>query len=447
MKTSTLDRLTDPNLQIVLCYSPAGLGHLRVMDALHHGLPDSVRPVVMGSQDESIRRIHRLTSTRPVPRAIFEWLQMGPLSSAANRLLRNSVRRNPRPAYDEIVRILAERREPAKEILAACTHFGLGHQLAELKQKVQRERGVRLIVAVVVTDDSFQQIWFVDGADLLVAPSQLIQRKYAAYGARLGESLRIEVASYPVYPGLGKPLDEARLRAKSSQLDAAAVEPIHVSVPISGAAVGTGYASQLTGLLRQKSERFTFHIVAQEAPFTQTFIDQVRGRPGIDLRLGKQDFEAIDAYNKLLTNEVISMELTKPSEQSFKCLIPAQSCGGVILLLTPPVGKQEFENIDFMERHSLIPSAETNLQIWRLAEEGRTDAAVMDSLLAECGAWRGVRVPGDPEAATKIIWWMLTSGLLSRMLAGTLDRKIIDEGSRVLGPNGVSEFWDLAATL
>ncbi len=60
MKTSTLDRLTDPKLQILLCYSPAGLGHRRVMDALAHGLPDTVKPVVMGNQDESIRRIHRL---------------------------------------------------------------------------------------------------------------------------------------------------------------------------------------------------------------------------------------------------------------------------------------------------------------------------------------------------------------------------------------------------
>ena len=66
MKKSTVDQLIHRQLQLVLCYAPAGLGHLRIMDALYHGLPDTVNPVVLGSQDESIRIIHRLTSTHPI---------------------------------------------------------------------------------------------------------------------------------------------------------------------------------------------------------------------------------------------------------------------------------------------------------------------------------------------------------------------------------------------
>ena len=47
MKKSTIDQLTNRQLLLVLTYAPAGLGHLRIMDALYHGLPETVNPVVL----------------------------------------------------------------------------------------------------------------------------------------------------------------------------------------------------------------------------------------------------------------------------------------------------------------------------------------------------------------------------------------------------------------
>jgi hypothetical protein len=66
MNSSTVAQLTDRKLLLVLAYSPAGLGHLRVTDALYHGLPETVNPVVLGSQDRSIQSMQRLTSVNPL---------------------------------------------------------------------------------------------------------------------------------------------------------------------------------------------------------------------------------------------------------------------------------------------------------------------------------------------------------------------------------------------
>ena len=101
------------------------------------------------------------------------------------------------------------------------------------------------------------------------------------------------------------------------------------------------------------------------------------GKAWVDLRVGKQDREVVDHYDVLLEKKIISLEVTKPSEQAFKGLLGTQSRGGVILLFSQPVGSQEYDNLDFLVRHSLVPSKETNLRLWRMAE----DSAYMDTAL------------------------------------------------------------------
>jgi hypothetical protein len=200
--------------------------------------------------------------------------------------------------------------------------------------------------------------------------------------------------------------------------------------------------------LRERSERFLFHIVCKDAPFTQDFLSDLAGKAWIDVRAGKEDREVVDSYDVLMQTQTVALEVTKPSEQTFKCLAGTGSRGGVILLFTQPVGTQEFENMDFLRRHALVPSSETNDQLWAMAaDSARIDAALLSRLLEESCLWRGVRIPSDPQQAAGFIWWMQTSGFFSRMLAGNLDRKVQDEEYRVLGPDGVAEFWDLATSV
>ncbi len=448
MKESAIDQLTHRQLLLVLTYAPAGLGHLRIMDALYHGLPETVNPVVLGSQDRSIEIIHRLTSIYPIGRAVFQWLETGPLSSQANSLYRYSLRMNTGIVYDEMARLLDERLESPEKILVVCTHFGLAHKLAAIKEKLQKEKQVRMVLVVFVSDDTFQHIWYIDGADLLVVASQYIKRKYAAYGQCLGKNVRIEVVPYPLHPRLGKKLDAGEMAEKTRQLDAKGVEPIHVSIPISGAAVGTEYFSRLIALLREKSDRFLFHVVTKDAPFTKNFLSQLAGKPWVDLHVGKRDREVVDLYDVLMEEKTVSLEVTKPSEQAFKGLLGTQARGGVILLFSQPVGSQEYDNLDFLVRHSLVPSKETNAQLWEMVgDNARMDPALRSRLFEESRTWRGVRIPNDPQEASDFIWWMLTSGVFARMLAGNLDLKVKDEQSGFLGSDGVAEFWHLATSV
>ena len=206
MKKSTLAQLTNRDNLLILTYAPAGLGHLRITDALYDGLPKIVNPVVLGSQDKSIETLHRLTSIQPIGRAIFDWLQTGPLARQANRLYRYSLRADTNVVYQEMVQLIEERLDPPKKILVVSTHFGLAHKLAVIKDRLQKEKGVRIVLVVFVSDDTFQHIWYVDGADLLAVTSNFIKREYAAYGESLGQKLRIEVVSYPLNPQRAIPL-------------------------------------------------------------------------------------------------------------------------------------------------------------------------------------------------------------------------------------------------
>jgi hypothetical protein len=448
VKKSILDVLTQKKLQLVFTYAPAGLGHLRVADALYHGLPAQVTPVVLGSRDRSIQVIHRITSIHPLARAAFEWFQSGPLSAWSNRVYRAFLRSDSGLVYEEMTRLLDERFEPPKQMLIVSTHFGLAHKLAAIKERLQKEKRVQIFLAVVVTDDTFQPVWYVDKADLIVVPSHSAQEAYRAYGQRFGGAERIEVIPYPVSQSLAERLDSKALAQKDGQLDAKANAPIGISIPISGAAVGTGYSLTLIDELRKRSERFVFHIVTKDAPYTRSFLAGLDGKKWIDVHAAGTDREVVDAYDRLFEEQVISLEVTKPSEQTFKVLLGTQSRGGVIMLFSEPVGKQEFDNLDFLRRHLMIPDSATQEKLWNLAD---ADADLVDDgssqLLGDAVNWRGVKLPSDPHKAANFIWWLLRSGVFAQMMTGNAEPRSGNGHPDELGPDGVARFWSLITSI
>ncbi|MBN1438984.1 MAG: hypothetical protein JW929_06190 [Anaerolineales bacterium] len=448
MKKSTLAYLTSREHMLILTYAPAGLGHLRITDALYDGLPKTVNPVILGSRDTSIQTLHRITSIHPVARGIFEWLQSGPLARQANRLYRWSLRVNTGVVYEEMCRVVDERFDPPKKILVVSTHFGLAHKLAVVKERLQREKQVEILLVVLVSDDTFQHIWYVDGADLLVVPSAFIKKKYAAYGESLGKPVPIEVNPYPLNPQRMRRLGPGPMAEKKNQLNPRGKEPIRISIPVSGAAVGMLYFSHLMAALHRKSDRFRFHIVSKDAPFTQQFLNEWENTPWVHLHVGETDRETVDLYDRLLDENVVSLEVTKPSEQAFKALIPTAMRGGVILLFSEPVGQQEIDNLNFLQHHGLTPSREVTQELWAMAEHGGgLDAALRRRFYSEARYWRGVRLPWRSQKSADFIWWLHQSGILDRMYSANVTQRVLDEESRVLGPNGVSEFWDLVTSV
>jgi hypothetical protein len=448
MKKTTLAKLADRRNLLVLTYAPAGLGHLRIMDALYDGLPGSVTPIILGSEDQSIQTIHRLTSIHPIGRAVFEWLQTGPLALQANRLYRWQLRMNTGVVYKEFSRLIEQRFDPLKKILVVCTHFGLAHKLAVIKERLEREKNIAVKLVVFVSDDTFQHIWYVDGADLLIVASNFIKSKYTAYGKSIGKSERIVAISYPINPLRAKKLTASEMADKKNQLNPKGRNQIRVSIPISGAAVGTLYFSHLIAQLKEISDRFHFNIVSKDAPFTKQFLSEMNGKLGIDLRIGQKDREVVDLYDSLLEREVISLEVTKPSEQAFKALLGTQTRGGVILLFAEPVGSQEFDNLDYLERQKLIPTKEANERLWDMTGNGMNmDPAVRKLLFEESRTWRGVRLPKGSKRSADFIWWMMTSGMFARMISINRSVKIREGKKDILTENGVEEFWDLATSV
>lgn len=441
----TFDVLSQKSLVMVFTYAPAGLGHLRVTDALYNGLPEDIPSFLLGSQDKNIMFIHRIFSIHPLLRRLFEWVQYDPQQYIFTWIYYMLTRWQSGLMYEQLNTILDQRIETPRSVLIVATHFGLAHQVGVIKERVERERKVKIILAVQVTDDSPQFMWYVPEADITFVPSRYTKSVLEKYGEWVGHKpVRFEVNAYPVSPVLSQKLDNVEFHEKAHQLDARAKSQIHVSVPISGAAVGLHYATGIMDTLYRLSHRFVFHVVTRSAPYTLTFLNDMIQRPYAKLYVSAQDRDVVNAYEHIYTKYHISLEVTKPSEQAFKTLLMPQQRGGAIMLFSEPVGRQEYDNIDFMRRHGLLPSQSLQERMWKYAEEGHTIEANHD-IMQHAKHWRGFELPPDPKLAGRFIWWCSLSGIFDQMMQFTYTPKMKQEDMVEVNPFGVSSFWEKIA--
>ncbi len=215
--------------------------------------------------------------------------------------------------------------------------------------------------------------------------------------------------------------------------------PIQVVIPISGAAVGTDYFAILTAELNKKSLRFLFHIVCKDALFTKKFISEVAVHEYIRIYGAQEDRKVITTYEDVYRKNVISIEITKPSEQSFKALLDCKAESASLLLFTEPIGRQEYDNLDFLKRHKLIPNDRD--------QELLVQMKISSEVLSKASNWRGIRIPKDPVKAAYFIYWCLKTGIFSKMMR--YKPTIIDDSlhQNELAPDGVKTFWKKVATL
>lgn len=439
----TSSPLTSKSLCIIFAYAPAGLGHLRVTDALRHGLPEDAQPILLPESSESIRWIHRLTSRNPLGKRLMEWAQYGKAEDVVTRIYRRMLNRDARYLEAELIRILNQRVVLPEKVLVVATHFGLAHQLSKIKKSVERKEKVKIIIAMQVTDDSPQKIWYVPDIDLITVPSEATKLTLQAYGKseRLAPS-KLVVLPYPLSPHLSEELLPAALKHRRSQYMESSDTPINISIPISGAAVGTSYAHTLMRELHKQSKRFVFHVVAKKTLYTEMFLNSLSRKPYIEVSSSHSDREIVELYEQVFDRVILSMEVTKPSEQAFKAMFSPKQNGGVILLFTDPVGRQEYDNLRFLERHGLIPSELEQAELlswsqkeWKLTEHERK------RLFASTSHWRGVRLPPDPVKAAEFIRWGLKAGFFASLLEATVcSRGDILCREEVAG-NGVEQFW------
>src|SRR5262249_14196267 len=150
------------------------------------------------------------------------------------------------------------------------------------------------------------------------------------------------------------------------------------------------------------------------------FLAEMATRPCVSVYSVKTDLAVVEIYERVYQERLISLEITKPSEQTFKALVSPKQRGGALLLFSEPVGRQERDNLAFLERHQLVPTPTDQRQMWDMAARGVALDPDEGHLLGTAQRWRGVRVPADPVAAAQYILWSLQQGIFKRMLDGQL---------------------------
>jgi hypothetical protein len=442
--SETLSLLTQKSLFIIFTYAPAGLGHLRVTNALYQGLPAQANPILLRSQEASIGYLHRLSSIHPTARAIMEWLQAGKPEELFTRIYRRFLRSRTKYLSDRIETVLDERMANLDLILVVATHFGLAHQLAAIKTELSRSRHIPIVLVLQVTDDSPQRIWYVPGADLIVVPSERTQAALIDYGKTTGlPPVRFAVLPYPVSPLLTSALTDQEYEQRGQQFLANGNIDIEVAIPISGAAVGLSYFRRLMDELHQKSTRFHFHIIAKSFAYTQPFLEDMQSRPFVTLHTATTDRQIVQKYEQVYQNTLVALEVTKPSEQAFKALVDPHHRGGAILLFSQPVGRQEHDNLDFLGGHQLLPTQDEQQRLWDSATKG----SPIDGEARQASHWRSMRLQDDPILAAHYIWWCLEQGIFAQMLTCNLTPQPDDLNANEIESDGVFQFWQTVSQL
>lgn len=441
--------LSDKSLLLVFAHTPAGLGHLRVTDALAHGLPKEITSIILGSDDPTAARLHRIMSIHPVSRMVMEWAQRGTPEDIFTFFHRVLLLKGSTRLYQQILTLLQQRLEKVQTLLVVSTHFGLAHQLATIKQRLAQEQGLNVVLVLQVTDDSPQHIWYVPGADLVFVPSETTKQELIHYGKTHHlPPITIEVIPYPVSPELGYSLNKKAFLNRVNQLTPGMRDPIHVAIPISGAAVGTDFFLTLIKELHHKSHRYIFHIIARTAPYTIAFLENLESKDYVKLYTGISDREVVNHYEYVYQHFPISLEVTKPSEQTFKALFSPTQVGGSLLLFAKPVGRQEYDNLKFLSRHHLIPQEQEQEYLMHKVRNKLTlETERGGELLTQVSHWRGIPIPDKPLLAADFIEFLLEQGVFTQMMNCKVYPGHSDPHAHELRPDGVEEFWKRVATL
>lgn len=429
-------KLKDPELLVIFTTASAGLGHIRVTDALQEGLPEEVNDFILSSHDVRLTLLHRISSINPFFRRMQYFVQYHPvMGSLFAKIYRFWQRRHTGDIDNQLTSILNIHRSTPKTLVVVATHFGLAYKIAAIKDNLSRSSGIKIQLYVLVTDDSYQEIWAVDGADYLTVPSEITKLKYEQYFKGRKKAPIVLVHPYPValkFAGIDKEV----LTLRKKQVSMKSKIATQIVIPISGAAVQLDFFEKIIPRLCQKKKSFEVTVVAKKTPFVRPFLNLLSSMKNLRLVTGMTDREVVDLYEGVyLGKEAPVIEITKPSEQAFKVLFEPRQFGGSIMFFTKPVGKQEDDNLDFLMRHKVMPGAIEAMALERmlLSKEMELPAEILE----KARSWRALNLPNEDKAAAIFINNARKSGLLAAMLEY---HRPIDSD---LLPDGVSKFWEL----
>lgn len=360
------DLLSRPDTMVVFTTAPTGFGHLRVTLALKDALPNHIITHILGIHDPTFEISYGLISRHPLSQGLFEMVQNhGFLEDSLSLAYRHLLNFSSQKTYAKLTKLISQQPVTPTTLIVVATHFSLAHQISHCKTKLERQFHLKLVLAIVVTDDSPQHIWAVPQADYIFVPSQTTKLEIERYLSTITtHPPKVLISPYPLSPILSRDLSDVELESRKRQLDSQSSELTQILIPVSGAAVQLTYLRELITVLL-KNPRLSFTVVSRQSAYCDPFLAWCKTHPQIKILSHKQDDQVVKLYENAYTDTVFSLEVTKPSEQSFKALLPPNTRGGLILLFSPPVGRQEVDNLTFLRRHNLLSNPHTSPHQWR----------------------------------------------------------------------------------
>lgn len=421
------------NSLVIFTTAPTGLGHIRVMNALKDGLPDGVNSEEIGVTSVSASKIHALGSRINFLQEITEFYQT---NDFAEKLVSSVYKSYQHAKSAKLVgqfKSLKEKYPKVKKWIIVATHFAFAHRIEFAKSEMEEMYGVDIYLFVVMTDDSPQRVWAVEHADMIFAPSDSTATEIKKL---LGPDSKAKVytTSFPVSPRLTQELKKEEFEKLRFQTEPDSSRHLHIEIPVSGAAVQLPYLQTIIHALR--NEKYVFTVVGQETKYSKSFFQNIKKYAHVQALTGTSAKQTVKFYESLFYQPIRpAVEITKPSEQAFKAILKPTQRGGVILLLTAPIGRQEKDNLKFLKRHGLMPDEEVGEVLKSKLLNKRFTEKEMVRIKHLASHWRAIELPRNPTSAAKFIIELRKSGILSAMFSYTPDAR------NELTSNGVNQIW------
>lgn len=324
-----------------------GLGHLRVSSAIIDSSPDGANLYLFDTKSEVATYLHLLTSRSPFLRGVLLWTQNGIPEIIFTLIYKYILCRNSAQMAKRLGSYI--RKLPAGDIEIVCTHFGIAHQVSYEKKFLESFTGRKIGTTTVVTDDSPQILWAVE-SDQLIAPSVKTATKLEK---RLkNKNTKVVVCDYPLSPWIKVKLGTRERVLRFEQFTRK--RQINILIPISGAAVHLEWYRSFIESLEGIGLLAKFYIVSKSTSSTKKFLSWAKTKQSCKVFDGRSDWEVIKVYNRLIHEVTFGCEVTKPSEHTFKSILSVNQRGGMPMFFAPPVGRQEYDNLDFVKRIGLL---------------------------------------------------------------------------------------------
>jgi hypothetical protein len=405
--------LSQDNFLVIFTTAPTGLGHIRVMDGIKDGLAPSVQSVSIGVDNINANKIHSLGSRIPLFNKLTEFSQTNKIAEfIVTKIYVNYLQSRKKETLESLASVALDYPDKRFWVIIS-THYALAYSILAAKRELENNFNVKIFLCVVVTDDSPQRVWAVKNADLIFTPSMETFEGLKNLGIN---AQKLRVVSFPISPKLTIDLTKTELEKSKIQLSPDSKELVHIEIPVSGAAVQLNFMEKVIEILSKDLFRFT--IIGKSSSFTIPFFERVLKFPHTQTSIGSSANQTVDLYESIFSgNNRPLVEITKPSEQAFKAILSPNKRGGVILLLTDPVGRQEKDNLNFLIRNKLMPNPNEKIN-W-------------DNF-----NYRAIKLPSDPVKAAKFIKELKEKGIFLKML------NYRDENKKELTSDGVKQIWE-----